>query len=69
MAPPMWDSLQIRRRPETVTESVLHPPIRTRTASSAASFISEEARRMLDAKVLQGCAAGTGLAGPIVLNS
>ncbi|TLD31901.1 cytochrome P450 [Venturia nashicola] len=69
MAPPMWDSLQVRRRPGTVTESVLPPPIRTRTASTAASFIPEEARRMLDVKVLQGCAASTGLAGPIVMNS
>lgn len=69
MAPPMWDSLQVRRRPGTVTETVLPPPVRVRAASTAASLIPEEARRMLDVKVLQGYAASTGLAGPIVINS
>ncbi|KAE9985419.1 hypothetical protein EG327_004712 [Venturia inaequalis] len=69
MAPPMWDSLKVRRRPGTVTEPVPSTPIRVRAASSATSFISEEARRMLDTKVLQGCAASNGLAGSIVINS
>lgn len=69
-APPMWDSLQIRRRQGTVIDPVPSSPqpSRMRAASTATSFVPEETRKMLDVKVLQGLVASTGLAGPIVIN-
>ncbi|QDS76922.1 hypothetical protein FKW77_004422 [Venturia effusa] len=69
MAPPMWDSLQVRRRPNTVMEFIPPPSCRARAASNTATFIPEEARRILEAKMLQGCAPSTGLSCPMIINS
>jgi hypothetical protein len=71
MAPPMWNSLRVRRRPGTVIDPTptYAAGSKTRAASAAASFVPEEARRMLDVKMLQGCAASASLAGPITMNS
>jgi cytochrome P450 len=71
MAPPMWESLHVRRRPGTIPDPDLTSAdgsrARATSTTAAAFFLNEEARRMLDGKVRKGCGGGGNLAkGPII---